>query len=113
MDMVTIMTRRIRRGDSPFKPDREHLHHILLRAGLGPRQTLLAIVGVAFIFALVGIIGERAGIRESVMLGLFLLAFVGYFWSISRVWRLLTWARRGSDQSESLHSKVNQTPLNK
>ncbi|MBG6244334.1 undecaprenyl-phosphate alpha-N-acetylglucosaminyl 1-phosphate transferase [Candidatus Symbiopectobacterium sp. 'North America'] len=113
MDMVTIMTRRIRRGDSPFKPDREHLHHILLRAGLGPRQTLLAIVGVAFIFALVGIIGERAGIRESVMLSLFLLAFVGYFWSITRVWRLLTWARRGSGQSEHLHSKVIQTPLNK
>ncbi|QZN97066.1 UDP-N-acetylglucosamine--undecaprenyl-phosphate N-acetylglucosaminephosphotransferase [Symbiopectobacterium purcellii] len=113
MDMVTIMTRRIRRGDSPFKPDREHLHHILLRAGLGPRQTLLAIVGVAFIFALVGIIGERAGIRESVMLSLFLLAFIGYFWSITRVWRLLTWARRGSGQSEHLRSNVSQTPLNK
>ncbi len=113
MDMVTIMTRRIRRGDSPFKPDREHLHHILLRAGLGPRQTLLAIVGVAFIFALVGIIGERAGIRESVMLSLFLLAFVGYFWSITRVWRLLTWARRGSGQPEHLRSNVSQTPLNK
>lgn len=113
MDMVTIMTRRIRRGDSPFKPDREHLHHILLRAGLGPRQTLLAIVGVAFMFALVGIVGERAGIRESVMLSLFLLVFVGYFWSITRVWRLLTWARRHSEPSGHVHSKVGQTPLNK
>ena len=113
MDMVTIMTRRIRRGDSPFKPDREHLHHILLRAGLGPRQTLLAIVGVAFMFALVGIVGERAGIRESVMLSLFLLVFVGYFWSITRVWRLLTWARRHREPSGHVHSKVGQTPLNK
>lgn len=110
MDMVTIMTRRIRRGDSPFKPDREHLHHILLRAGLSSRQTLLAIVGVAVLFAVVGIIGERAGMRESVMLSLFLLAFVGYFWSITRVWRLLTWAR---GNSAPVHSKVGQTPLNK
>lgn len=28
MDMVTIMVRRIRKGQSPFKPAREHLHHI-------------------------------------------------------------------------------------
>ncbi|MFA0544224.1 undecaprenyl-phosphate alpha-N-acetylglucosaminyl 1-phosphate transferase, partial [Vibrio sp. 10N.222.52.B7] len=26
MDMAAIMFRRVRRGDSPFKPDREHLH---------------------------------------------------------------------------------------
>ncbi|MFA0071872.1 undecaprenyl-phosphate alpha-N-acetylglucosaminyl 1-phosphate transferase, partial [Vibrio breoganii] len=28
MDMAAIMFRRVRRGVSPFKPDREHLHHI-------------------------------------------------------------------------------------
>ena len=41
MDMAAIMIRRIRRGDSPFKPDREHLHHIFQRLGLSSRQTLL------------------------------------------------------------------------
>ncbi|MFW1331741.1 undecaprenyl-phosphate alpha-N-acetylglucosaminyl 1-phosphate transferase, partial [Vibrio parahaemolyticus] len=35
MDMTAIMIRRVRRGDSPFKPDREHLHHIFQRLGLG------------------------------------------------------------------------------
>ncbi|MCE7627551.1 UDP-N-acetylglucosamine--undecaprenyl-phosphate N-acetylglucosaminephosphotransferase, partial [Vibrio fluvialis] len=39
MDMTAIMIRRIRRGDSPFKPDREHLHHICQRLGLSSRQT--------------------------------------------------------------------------
>ena len=34
MDMATIMIRRMRKGHSPFKPDREHLHHICERMGL-------------------------------------------------------------------------------
>ena len=28
-DSVSLMLRRVRRGRSPFKPDREHLHHLL------------------------------------------------------------------------------------
>lgn len=38
MDMAAIMIRRIRKGNSPFKPDRKHLHHIFLRAGLTSRN---------------------------------------------------------------------------
>ncbi|PWC19131.1 undecaprenyl-phosphate alpha-N-acetylglucosaminyl 1-phosphate transferase [Brenneria roseae subsp. roseae] len=100
MDMVTIMIRRIRRGDSPFKPDREHLHHILMRAGLTPRQALAVIVGAAILFAAVGIISERSGTTESIMLSVFLMAFVGYFWMISRIWRVLTWFRRISHRPQ-------------
>ncbi|MBJ7221611.1 MULTISPECIES: UDP-N-acetylglucosamine--undecaprenyl-phosphate N-acetylglucosaminephosphotransferase [unclassified Brenneria] len=94
MDMVTIMVRRIRKGDSPFKPDREHLHHILMRGGLTPRQALVVIVAAALLFAAIGVIGERNGATEFMMLSAFLVAFVGYFWSITRIWRVLTWVRR-------------------
>jgi UDP-GlcNAc:undecaprenyl-phosphate GlcNAc-1-phosphate transferase len=34
IDMLAIVMRRYRKSKSPFKPDREHLHHILQRAGL-------------------------------------------------------------------------------
>ncbi|UVO09716.1 UDP-N-acetylglucosamine--undecaprenyl-phosphate N-acetylglucosaminephosphotransferase [Pectobacterium polonicum] len=108
MDMVTIMVRRIRRGDSPFKPDREHLHHILMRAGLTPRQSLLAIVVVAMVLAAIGIICELSGIPESVMLSAFLVVFVGYFWAITRVWRLLTWIRRASNGAVVVADKMEQ-----
>lgn len=37
MDMAAIMFRRVRRGDSPLKPDREHLHHIFQRLGFTSR----------------------------------------------------------------------------
>ncbi|MDY4387927.1 UDP-N-acetylglucosamine--undecaprenyl-phosphate N-acetylglucosaminephosphotransferase [Pectobacterium aroidearum] len=108
MDMVTIMVRRIRRGDSPFKPDREHLHHILMRAGLSSRQSLLAIVLAALFLAAVGIIGELGGVTESIMLSAFLVIFVGYFWSITRIWRLLTWFRRSSHRHVAVAEKMEQ-----
>ncbi|MBU2223437.1 MAG: UDP-N-acetylglucosamine--undecaprenyl-phosphate N-acetylglucosaminephosphotransferase, partial [Gammaproteobacteria bacterium] len=41
MDMVAIMIRRVRKGQSPFMADREHLHHIFLRLGLTSRQALV------------------------------------------------------------------------
>ncbi|MEC5317861.1 UDP-N-acetylglucosamine--undecaprenyl-phosphate N-acetylglucosaminephosphotransferase [Brenneria populi subsp. brevivirga] len=94
MDMVTVMIRRTLRGYSPFKSDREHIHHILLRSGLTPRLALSMIVGAAILFAAIGIISERNGVSESIMLSVFLVAFVGYFWSTPRVWRVVAGFRR-------------------
>ncbi|HWU71454.1 MAG TPA: hypothetical protein VN017_08880, partial [Pseudoxanthomonas sp.] len=47
MDTLAVMYRRMRQGKSPFKPDRQHLHHLLLDAGFAPRAALLVIVAVA------------------------------------------------------------------
>lgn len=114
MDMVTIMVRRVRRGDSPFKPDREHLHHILMRAGLTPHQALVAILLVAMLFSAIGILSERIGIAESIMLSVFLMVFCGYFWVISRIWRVLTWFRKTTSDPHSavtIVEKNGTTPL--
>ena len=56
MDMAAIMARRIRKGKSPFLPDRDHLHHIFLRAGFSARQALVIIFCVAVLLAGVGIL---------------------------------------------------------
>ncbi|HDM8043600.1 TPA: UDP-N-acetylglucosamine--undecaprenyl-phosphate N-acetylglucosaminephosphotransferase [Vibrio campbellii] len=94
MDMAAIMIRRIRRGDSPFKPDREHLHHIFQRLGLGPIQTLIAICAIAIIFATVGIYGENANIPEVIMFTLFIACFVGYATVLAYIWRITSFLRR-------------------
>lgn len=106
IDMAVIIIRRIRRGDSPFKPDNEHCHHILMRAGLSNFQALGVIGCMALAFAAFGMLGERAGFSESVMLSLFLLVFIGYFWSITRVWRLLAWVRSHAVHASGMHGKV-------
>lgn len=82
MDMAAIMIRRVRRGDSPFKPDREHLHHIFQRLGLGPRQTLVAICLIAAMYASFGVYGEATNIPEVTMFGLFIGCFILLSWRI-------------------------------
>jgi UDP-GlcNAc:undecaprenyl-phosphate GlcNAc-1-phosphate transferase len=94
MDMAAIMLRRIRRGDSPFKPDREHLHHIFQRLGLGPLQTLVSICAIALVFACFGIYGEETKIPEVIMFGLFIVIFLIYTCILSYVWRITSFLRR-------------------
>ena len=103
MDMTAIMIRRIRRGDSPFKPDREHLHHIFQRLGLSSRQTLVAICTIAIIFAAFGIYGESANIPESTMFGLFIGCFATYALILSYIWRI----------TRLLRNKLGKTGQNK
>lgn len=76
MDMVRVALRRLRLGKSPFEAGRDHLHHILLRAGLGKMQVLALITLVASIMAGVGLIAELHQSSETVMLAGFL---VNYF----------------------------------
>jgi UDP-GlcNAc:undecaprenyl-phosphate GlcNAc-1-phosphate transferase len=40
-DMLLAIIRRVRRGQSPFTPDKEHLHHRLLQRGNSVRRAAL------------------------------------------------------------------------
>ncbi|QBL09727.1 undecaprenyl-phosphate alpha-N-acetylglucosaminyl 1-phosphate transferase [Rheinheimera sp. D18] len=94
MDMIAIMVRRIRKGQSPFQADREHLHHISLRLGLSSRESLALITALASIFACIGIIGEYLLVPDIVMLLLFLLVFTGYLYLLQNIWRIISHVRR-------------------
>jgi UDP-GlcNAc:undecaprenyl-phosphate GlcNAc-1-phosphate transferase len=78
MDMLAIVMRRYRKGKSPFKPDRDHLHHILQRAGLSSRQTLIAITVFSVFMSSIGLLGEYFQVPESIALVLFILVFALY-----------------------------------
>ena len=78
MDMLAIVMRRYRKGKSPFKPDRDHLHHILQRAGLSSRQTLVVISIVSALMSILGVLGEYFQVPESIELVLFVLMFILY-----------------------------------
>ncbi|ABO23284.1 UDP-N-acetylglucosamine--undecaprenyl-phosphate N-acetylglucosaminephosphotransferase [Shewanella loihica] len=94
MDMVCIMSRRIKKGQSPFKPDREHLHHICQRVGMSPRMSLLVICLIATLMAVVGVWSEYLEISETVMFVAFLLVFALYYLAISYVWRITAFMHR-------------------
>jgi UDP-GlcNAc:undecaprenyl-phosphate GlcNAc-1-phosphate transferase len=43
LDMSAVILKRLARGKSPFHPDKGHLHHRLLKAGLSQRHSVLLI----------------------------------------------------------------------
>ena len=88
MDMTAVMIRRIRRGQSPFKPDREHLHHICQRLGLSNKSSLLVICGAASLLAGVGILAEQYNVSESIMFYSFILMFACYYTCLNYIWRI-------------------------
>ena len=85
MDMLAIVVRRYKKGKSPFKPDRDHLHHILQRAGLSSRQTLATISSVAVVMSLIGLAGEYFAIPDVIMLAGFILMFICYVLVIKKI----------------------------
>lgn len=102
MDMVCIMIRRIRKGQSPFKPDREHLHHICQRVGLSSHMSLFVICAAASIMAVIGIWSELAKVNENIMFFAFLATFTLYFIVMNNIWRITAFLRRDFKFTKSI-----------
>ena len=49
-DVLRVAVHRIRKGRNPFMPDRNHIHHKLLRAGMPKRYVVLTIVGLSLFY---------------------------------------------------------------
>lgn len=85
LDTLAVMTRRMREGKSPFKPDRGHIHHLLLNAGLGPRAALLVLVLLAIGLIGIGTLTRRLNAGSN-MLSFAALAAI-YITMHGQVWR--------------------------
>ncbi|WP_312950685.1 UDP-N-acetylglucosamine--undecaprenyl-phosphate N-acetylglucosaminephosphotransferase [Superficieibacter sp.] len=77
-DMSAVSLRRILNGNSPFRPDRGHIHHIIMKCGYSPRRTLAILFLAAVVFASVGILFDRLRVADWVSLTLFLLFFTAW-----------------------------------
>jgi UDP-GlcNAc:undecaprenyl-phosphate GlcNAc-1-phosphate transferase len=87
MDMLAIVVRRYKNGKSPFKPDRDHLHHILQRVGYNSRQTLLIISVSAVVMSIIGLAGEYFEVPDVIMLAGFIFTFACYVLVIRKITR--------------------------
>jgi UDP-GlcNAc:undecaprenyl-phosphate GlcNAc-1-phosphate transferase len=103
-DTLAVMRRRLQQGASPFKPDRGHIHHILMSAGLGPRATLTALIALATGFAFIGAIISRATSSAGLSLFAFIIIMVAYDVIVTRAWRRQDEARR--TQASSLREEA-------
>ncbi len=88
-DTVSLMARRRSRGHSPFRPDREHIHHFLLAHGFSVSGALGVLVAASAVFGAVGVLGWRLGVPEPVLFGVFFFSFFAYHYAMKRAWARL------------------------
>ncbi len=89
IDTFTIILRRIMNGKSPFKADREHLHHFFVRSGISDRKALLIITVLSLIMALFGSWMQLNNVAEWKMFALFLFISLLYLLTILYAWKVI------------------------
>ena len=58
-DTIRVSITRIKKGLSPFQPDKNHIHHLLLRTGLNHIQTTCILLLISLLFIALGIVGRN------------------------------------------------------
>lgn len=103
MDTTGLMVRRMLKGRSPFSADREHLHHILLRAGFTHGETVGIVYALSLALAAIGLAGWWLGVPEYVMFYGFMALFALYLYGVLHAWKLMKKARDLHDGLEAMH----------
>jgi UDP-GlcNAc:undecaprenyl-phosphate GlcNAc-1-phosphate transferase len=105
IDTLSLIVRRMAAGRSPFSSDRQHLHHLMLDAGLNESQAVTALSICCATLGGIGVLGWYAGVPDTVLL-LGLAAPVGlhiWFTAYGRKHVSLSW--RSSPRSSPVVAK--------
>lgn len=87
-DTLRVMTSRIWKGQSPFSPDRTHLHHVFLDLGFSHVGTTVSILTMNFAIVTLWFVTWKLGASVNVQL------YVVLALSILCVWGLYHYAKR-------------------
>ena len=74
-ELVWSTIRRVIRGVSPFKADTDHFHHLLLKAGFGPRGAFAVFATLTCVLAAVGLLCQHYELPDRI--SLLVLAVLG------------------------------------
>ena len=77
-DIITVVIRRILRNKNPFKPDRRHIHHLLLDRGGKHYEVTITILIIASLFNMLGIFTLH-NYGPLVSLSAYFFLFIAYF----------------------------------
>ncbi len=107
LDTLRVFAIRIFKRRSPFSPDRNHIHHLLLDRGLSHRTITLLLVAVNVSMVIFVYLARSLGctiLILSVIALFFTFIAVAYY---SRPRHSLSWANDGNDKNE----KVKESKL--
>jgi UDP-N-acetylmuramyl pentapeptide phosphotransferase/UDP-N-acetylglucosamine-1-phosphate transferase len=93
-DTLRVMLTRIKKGVSPFHPDKNHIHHLLLKTGLKHRQVTFVLLIVSICFIALGIIGRQWKIGILVIIAFSIASILTYI-----LWRSV---------DNKVYSKINK-----
>ena len=77
-DTMRVMLTRLKKGVSPFHPDKNHIHHLLLKTGLKHLQVTFILLIVSIGFIALGIIGRQWKIGLLILVAFSIASFLTY-----------------------------------
>jgi UDP-GlcNAc:undecaprenyl-phosphate/decaprenyl-phosphate GlcNAc-1-phosphate transferase len=81
-DTIVCMSRRLVKGQNPFRADRTHLHHILIDLGMPVGSAVALILLIAFVLAAAGVAGWALRVREHYMFYAAMAVFALYIFLV-------------------------------
>ncbi|MDE6555701.1 MAG: undecaprenyl/decaprenyl-phosphate alpha-N-acetylglucosaminyl 1-phosphate transferase [Duncaniella sp.] len=79
-DVVRVYIMRIRQHRSPFLPDKSHIHHKFLAAGMKPRQAMVTIISISLALSVINlVVSPYLNINFIVVIDILLWIIVNHF----------------------------------
>ncbi len=78
-DTLRVMLTRMKKKISPFQPDKNHIHHLLLKTGLKHLQVTTILMLVTVLFTFLGLIGRNWSISLLVLIAFLIASGLTYF----------------------------------
>ena len=75
VDTLRIVILRLSKKQSPFKPDKSHIHHAIMRLGMTHSQTTLILGGIQMLYIILAVVFHKFN-EVYVLTGLIVLSFV-------------------------------------
>jgi UDP-GlcNAc:undecaprenyl-phosphate GlcNAc-1-phosphate transferase len=94
VDTLTIMSKRVLSGGSPFQADQFHLHHIFLRHGISRELTTKTIIGVSAFIGSLSLLGPFFNLPDYILFSIFSCYFILYFYSSFHILSLIRYSLR-------------------
>lgn len=80
LDLCVVIMARLLQGRSPFLPDREHLHHLLLARGWSVRQVASLYMGITALMAMIAL-STRSLEKLGVLVAVGILFIAAAWWA--------------------------------
>ena len=96
-DTITVMVKRVLKGQSPFHPDKTHLHHVIKAMGFNHRKVVVVIIGATLISSSIAVFGTLLNFPDYLFFAIYLFCFMVYFiasYKLRTIYRLLVRLRR-------------------